>query len=134
MAKKPGLFRPHAQQSRADQNREADRRRGSARARGYSPAWDRASAGHLRNSPLCRYCDLIGVTKPADRTDHFYPHRTYEGVFWLKVYWVSSCEDCHNGFKQRVERKGKPALDALAMQMGLPLLVRQPGGGWVASL
>lgn len=134
MAKKPGVFRPHARQSRADQNREADRRRGSARERGYSPAWDKASAGHLRNHPLCRYCELIGEVKPADRTDHFYPHRTYEGVFWLKVYWVSTCKDCHDGFKQRVERKGKAALDTLAHQLGLPLLVRVPGGGWVASL
>ena len=131
MAKRPGVFRPAARQSRADQNREADRRRGSARARGYSPAWDKASAGHLRNNPLCAYCDLIGVVKPADLTDHLYPHRTFEGVFWVKAYWVSCCDDCHNGFKQRVERRGKAALDTLAAQLGLPLLVQAPGGGWV---
>lgn len=134
MANRPRLFRPRAQPDRSVQKCEADKRRGSARARGYSPAWDKASQGHLRNSPLCRYCALIGVVSPADRTDHFYPHRTYDGVFWLKVYWVSSCEDCHNGFKQRVERKGKPALDALARQMDLPVLVQRPEGGWVASL
>lgn len=122
MAKKPGVFRPPGQPTRLEQNRAADRRRGSARQRGYSPAWDKASAGHLRNHPLCDYCALIGVVKPANLTDHLYPHRTYPGVFWLKVYWISSCDDCHSGFKQRVERKGRAALDSLAIQLGLPPL------------
>lgn len=122
MAKKPTVFHPRARQTRQEQNRVADRRRGSARQRGYSRAWDKASTGHLRNSPLCLYCKLIGRDEPADLTDHLYPHRTYEGVFWLKAYWVSCCDDCHNGFKQRVERKGRVALDCLALQLGLPPL------------
>lgn len=122
MASKPSLFRPRPQQTRQEQNREADRRRGSARERGYSPAWDKASRGHIRNDPLCRYCLLIGRRTPANLTDHLYPHRAYDGVFWVKTYWVSSCDDCHNGFKQRVERKGRVALDNLAVQLGLPPL------------
>lgn len=133
MAKKPPLFRPKAQPTRQQQNQEADRRRGSARARGYSPAWDKASAGHIRNSPLCRYCELIGVVRPATLTDHLYPHRTYEGVFWVKRLWVSSCDDCHSGFKQRVERKGRAALDHLARRLGIEPLGPDEGG-WVASL
>ncbi|MGQ2989507.1 MAG: hypothetical protein ACT6RD_03400 [Brevundimonas sp.] len=122
MVTRPRVFRPAAQQSRQQQNREADQRRGSARERGYSRAWDLASKGHVRNDPLCRYCLLIGEYRAATLTDHLYPHRRFEGVFWIKTYWISSCDDCHVGFKQRIERKGKAALDALAIRLGLPPL------------
>lgn len=58
----------------------------------------------------------------ARLTDHFYPHRQFDGVFWRKEWWVSACGECHNGMKQRVERAGKGALDALAVRLGLPVL------------
>lgn len=122
MVTRPRVFRPAAQQSRQQQNREADQRRGSARERGYSRAWDLASKGHVRNDPLCRYCLLIGEHRAATLTDHLYPHRRFEGVFWIKTYWISCCDDCHVVFKQRIERKGKAALDALAIRLGLPPL------------
>lgn len=115
----PPTFRPAGNLSRQETNRQADRRRGSARERGYDAAWDKASAGHLRHHPLCRYCDLVEEVKAADLTDHFYPHRGDRVLFWNKTYWVSSCSDCHNGFKQRVERKGRAALDDLAIRLGL---------------
>ena len=122
MASKPRLFRPKAQPSRQVQKREADQRRGSARERGYSTRWDKASAGHLRNSPLCRYCELAGDLTAATLTDHLYPHRGDQAVFWNRTYWISSCAPCHDGFKQRVERRGRVALDALAHRLGLPPL------------
>jgi|GEM_PF-736630 len=121
----PTRFRPHGQTSRRDQNAAADRRRGSARERGYTTRWDKASAGHIRNNPLCRYCDLGGEVKPAEVTDHLYPHRGDQAVFWNRTYWIGSCTTCHSGWKQRVERLGRLALDDLAARLGLP-----PLEGW----
>lgn len=128
MPTKPPTFRPRGQRDKRERERENDKARGSARERGYSAAWDKASKGHLRNHPLCRYCDLKGLLMPADRVDHLYPQRAYPGVFWNKAYWISSCQPCHDGEKQATERRGKVALDALASTLGLPAL---PGGGGV---
>lgn len=125
MANMPRRFRPPGQPDRRAQNREADHRRGSARERGYTSAWDRASVGHLKASPLCLYCALADEVEPAALTDHLYPHRGDQGVFWNRTYWVSCCKPCHDGFKQRVERQGRFALDDLAARLGLP-----PLRGW----
>ena len=122
MPSMPPTHRPAGNLSRQDSNRQADRRRGSARERGYNAAWDRASRGHRARHPLCQYCALVDEVKAADLTDHLYPHRGDHVVFWNKTYWVSSCDDCHNGFKQRVERKGRAAIDQLAVRLGLPPL------------
>lgn len=56
--------------------------------------------------------------------DHLYPHRTYDGVFWLTEWWVASCTPCHSGMKQAVEQAGKAAIDALARRLG-----REPMAG-----
>lgn len=122
MPSMPPTFRPAGNLSRRDANRMSDKRRGSARERGYDGAWDKASAGHRRSHPLCRYCELVDEVKAADLTDHLYPHRGDRVLFWNRTYWVSACDDCHNGFKQRIERKGRAALDALAVRLGLPPL------------
>jgi 5-methylcytosine-specific restriction protein A len=119
----PATFRPHGQPTRQETNRQADQRRGSARERGYSPAWDKASRGHLARDPLCRYCAIgaFGRACVAEATvvDHLYPQRQFPGVFWRTEFWVSACVACHSGPKQAVERQGKPALDALARRLGL---------------
>jgi 5-methylcytosine-specific restriction protein A len=117
MAKRPPVFRPRTARTKQQRDHAADRRRGSARQRGYSPAWDKASKGHLCHHPLCAYCALNGRVEPATLTDHLYPHQVYDWVFWLTKWWVSSCAECHNGFKQAIERQGKPALDALARRL-----------------
>lgn len=123
----PPRFRPGGWRPPAEVKREQDQRRGTSRQRGYSAAWDKAAAGHRRNDPLCRYCELQKrPLAPATCVDHLYPHRTYADVFWRREWWVSSCDLCHAGFKQAVERQGKPALDALANSLGLPTL--DPGG------
>lgn len=122
MATMPPRFRPSGQAPRVAQNREADRRRGSARERGYSSKWDKASAGHIANDPLCRYCALIDVVEPATLTDHLYPHRGDQALFWNRTYWISCCKPCHDRFKQRIERQGRLALDDLAARLGLPRL------------
>lgn len=127
----PPTFRPAGTLTRQAARREQDQRRGSARERGYSAAWDKASAGHLRSHPLCRYCELAGEVAAATLTDHLYPHRGDQALFWNRTYWVSCCKPCHDGFKQRVERKGRLALDQLAARLDLPPFPSSPeGGGW----
>jgi hypothetical protein len=95
----------------------------SARARGYTTEWDKASAAHRRDHPLCGYCAAGAFgpkrDRPASCTDHLYPHLTFPGVFWLRLYWVSCCHDCHVGPKQLAEQQGVGALDDLARLLGL---------------
>lgn len=109
---------------RIEVKREADQRRGSARERGYTTAWDKAAKGHLRNDPLCVYHRLGVWGDPpavvaADMVDHLYPHNMDQAVFWDRKRWVSCCTPCHNGPKQRTERQGRAALDRLAALLGL---------------
>ena len=113
--------------SKRERDREADARRGSARERGYTAEWDRSARDHLKANPLCRYCALDGLVRPAGLVDHLYPHKGDQDLFWDARYWVSSCDPCHNGFKQRIERAGRAALDALARRLGLQ--PRPQGGG-----
>lgn len=127
----PPTFRPPTQRTKLERARESDSRRGSARERGYTTAWDKAARGHLRSHPLCRYCELGGQTVKADLVDHLYPHKGEQWLFWFKPFWIACCEPCHNRFKQRIERAGLIALDTLAEQLGLPSLAvaRRSGGG-----
>lgn len=130
----PPTFRAHGQRARQEVKREADQRRGSARARGYGAAWDKASKGHLDRNPLCLYCTTGAWGEPprdtpATLTDHLYPHRGDQTVFWLKPLWVASCAGCHNGPKQAVERQGQAALDALARRIDRPTLTEALPGG-----
>jgi hypothetical protein len=122
MPSRPSTFRPHGQRSKAERDKEADVRRGSARERGYSRAWDKAAKGHLRHHPLCVYCALQDVVAAAELVDHLYPHRVYPDIFWRTEWWCSSCTTCHSGFKQGLERQGKAALDRLAHRLGLPVM------------
>jgi len=108
--KRPPTFRPSHSPSRQQQNVEYDRRRGSARARGYTTDWDKASRLFLEENPLCGYCDLEGLTVAAVLVDHLYPQQ------------VSSCTGCHSGMKQSIEHQGKPALDELARRLGRPVM------------
>ena len=126
MPQMPPTFRPAGNISRREANQTYDARRGSARERGYSARWDKASAGHLRSHPLCRYCELVGEVTAATLTDHLYPHKGDQAVFWDSRYWISCCKPCHDGFKQRIERQGRMALDNLAARLGLPPLQSAP--------
>ena len=126
----PPTFRPAGRPSKREQSQEFDRRRGSARARGYTAEWDVASRDFLADNPLCQYCgagawgDAPHVAR-ADLTDHLYPQRQYAGVFWVRDWWVACCTDCHNGPKQAAERDGRRELDRLAALLDRPAF----GGG-----
>jgi 5-methylcytosine-specific restriction protein A len=107
-----------------------DRDRGSSRERGYDSRWDAASRAFRRAHPLCQYCEAgaFGPVRVSASvlTDHLYPHRRFEGVFWRTEWWVAACTECHSGPKQQAEVQGLTALHRLAT-----LLARPPwqGGG-----
>ncbi|HTK34563.1 MAG TPA: hypothetical protein VL358_04645 [Caulobacteraceae bacterium] len=125
MPKRPPTYRPAHMGAPAARKREVDRDRGSARARGYTSTWDKASKTYRREHPLCEYCDAgafgpCRVTATA-RVDHLYPQRRYRGVFWRTEWWVASCDAC-DALKQALEHQGHAALDALARRLGRPTL------------
>lgn len=126
MPKRPPMFRPPGWRPRPVAEREYEARRKSASDRGYGHAWAKARAGHLKRSPLCRYCEVgaFGDPRiaPATLVDHFYPHGGDRDIFWASEWWVSCCADCHNGPKQALERCGRAALDALAPRLDLPVM------------
>lgn len=131
----PPTFRSRGQATRREQNKLADVKRGSARERGYDSRWDSASRSFIGRHPLCRYCEVGAWGDPARvtptaLTDHLYPPRLFEGVFWLKRLWVPACGEC-NTRKLSIERQGEAALDRLAALIGWPTLaaVREAGGG-----
>ena len=80
-----------------------DLKRGSARARGYTAAWDKASKAHLRSHPLCVGCEAIGKVIIAVLVDHVEPHQGDMSKFWNSELWQSSCKWHHDVVKQRLE-------------------------------
>ena len=96
-----------------------DRRRGSARERGYTKAWDRFSRSFLSANPLCEYCKARGHIAPATVTDHDLPHEGDPDLFWNNTF-TALCATCHNSTKQRMERmfKGQALLDAIRQKKG----------------
>lgn len=79
--------------------------RPSARERGYTPAWDRASKGFLAKHPLCLGCEAIGVVTAATLTDHQIPHKGDRVLFWQRKLWQPSCDWHHDVIKQEMERR-----------------------------
>lgn len=85
----------------AERRAEADRRRPSASARGYTSTWQKARAAFLEDHPFCRRCG-----KPATVVDHIRPHRGNAALFWDRSNWQPLCNHHHNSAKQREERRG----------------------------
>lgn len=128
MPVRPPSFRPGGPRTRREVNRQVDKERGSAAARGYDWAWAKESKAHREANPLCLYCALDERITACTLVDHLYPHRGDRDLFWDRTYWVSCCAPCHNVFKQSIEHAGRPALDALAIRLGLPPLGAGGGG------
>jgi 5-methylcytosine-specific restriction protein A len=141
MPSKPKVFRPPHLASRQQQQQEYETRRGSARQRGYSAAWDRASLSHRQSHPLCVGCQARGFIVAADVVDHVEPHLGDPVKFWAEGNWQSACSWCHSVLKQQLElmwKRGKvrladlrldsPAAVALARE-----LLPTPPGGWSKS-
>ncbi|MDF1600169.1 HNH endonuclease signature motif containing protein [Mesorhizobium sp. YIM 152430] len=87
----------------ADRARKArhDRRRPSARQRGYTSEWQKARAAFLRMFPYCRH---NGCGRPATIVHHVIPHKGDQRLFWDRGNWLACCKSCHDGPLQRAER------------------------------
>lgn len=77
--------------------------RTSARDRGYTARWDKASRAFLRANPYCRGCLALGRAEPARLTDHVVPHRGDMTLFWSRDLWQASCRWHHDAVKERLE-------------------------------
>lgn len=80
--------------------------RPSARDRGYTTAWEKASAAFLKAHPWCAYCAERRVVTKATLVDHIVPHRGDKDLFWKRSNWASCCAACHDGAKKAAERGG----------------------------
>lgn len=99
----PSTFRPAHQPTREEQKREHDQRRGSARDRGYSRAWDKAAAGFKRSHPLCLGCQAVGRIAATECVDHVVPHKGDKVRFWDRKNWQPLCNWHHDVIKQKLE-------------------------------
>ena len=111
-------YRSKHRQSRKEYRREYDRRRGSARARGYDHNWDKASLAFKQANPLCIGCKAVGLIKPAKITDHIIPHKGDAKLFWDENNWQSCCQWHHDSVKARLENRyecAEIAADALRL-------------------
>lgn len=93
----------HTATRAAERSREDRARRGSARSRGYSARWDRASRAFLWANPLCRPCSAAGRTTAAVAVDHVAPWQRgateaeRQALFWDAAgNWQPICHACHN--------------------------------------
>lgn len=87
----------------AARRREADARRPSAQARGYTSKWQTESKAFLAN-PENRDC-ACGCGRKADMVDHKVPHRGDQALFWRRSNWQPMASSpCHSSMKQRQER------------------------------
>jgi 5-methylcytosine-specific restriction protein A len=90
--------------------READRRRPSARQRGYDSQWEAARTAFLAQ-PEHRYC-ACGCNRYADTIHHNPPHRGDMRKFWDRSTWVPMAFECHSKIKEdkrpRGESRGLP--------------------------
>jgi 5-methylcytosine-specific restriction protein A len=74
----------------------------------YNYRWQQARAGYLRKHPLCVRCQRVDKRAVAATVvDHIMPHRGDMVLFWNKANWQSLCSNCHNGYKQRLEKTGR---------------------------
>ena len=79
--------------------READQRRGSAHARGYTGKWAVAAKMFLARHPLCM-CPECGAgslrVTQATVVDHVVPHRGDMRLFWDTKNWQAMAKSCHD--------------------------------------
>ncbi|WP_244490278.1 HNH endonuclease [Rhizobium sp. Root483D2] len=77
-----------------------DKKRPSARQRGYTAEWVRESKAFLKANPLCGRCE-----QPATLVHHLTAHKGNQRLFWNRLNWAARCAHCHNSAEQAKERK-----------------------------
>lgn len=99
----------HAQADKRgrDKASEARRRKDRPSRKWYSSKAWRGKGGRrlrqLEEEPLCRLCPPQSK-RLAQIADHVVPHRDDYGLFWFGEL-QSLCKPCHDGKKQRAERR-----------------------------
>jgi 5-methylcytosine-specific restriction endonuclease McrA len=81
-------------------------RRTSAQ-RGYNSKWQKYRAGYLLSHLYCVQCAKQGRRMLASVVDHIVPHRGDQEKFWDKANHAALCANCHNSYKQRLEKSGR---------------------------
>jgi 5-methylcytosine-specific restriction protein A len=79
-----------------------ERKRPSARQRGYTAEWQKARADYLQRHPYCR---RNACGRPATIVHHVVPHKGNQRLFWDRTNWMPVCQPCHDGPLQSQERR-----------------------------
>ncbi len=133
MPEMPGTFRASVRPTRSELRAATDRRRGSARQRGYTTGWDKAARGFLNSHPLCIGCIAVDRVTAAELVDHIVPHKGDQVLMWDRSNWQASCAWHHNVVKQLLERQyADGTITAADLKLDSPAarhLTRERGGG-----
>ena len=92
----PGTFRSRHAPTKVEQAKEYEQYRGSARARGYTTRWDKASKSYLSRRMVCPACEKAGVLASSAVTDHIVPHKGDMALFWDRSNWQPCCRWHHD--------------------------------------
>jgi 5-methylcytosine-specific restriction protein A len=103
MPVRPPTYRSPNQRSPEQVRADYERRRGSARSRGYDANWDRQAGDFKRAHPDCLGCKAVGRRSATAVVDHVIPHKGDRGLMWDKRNWQPSCRFHHDVVKQRLE-------------------------------
>ena len=80
----------------------------------YGYRWQQQSRAFLRQHPLCMcpHCREGKVRiKPSSVVDHIVPHKGNMKLFWDKHNWQALNKECHDSWKQRLEKSGEGGFD-----------------------
>jgi 5-methylcytosine-specific restriction protein A len=87
---KHGRCRAHT----TDTYRRIERRRGTAKARGYDADWRRVRNAVLHDHPFCVVCKDANVVQLAQEVDHVVP-LAHGGARLDRANLQPLCRDCH---------------------------------------
>jgi 5-methylcytosine-specific restriction protein A len=87
---KHGRCRAHT----TDTYRRIERRRGTAKARGYDEDWRRVRNAVLHDEPFCVVCKAVGVVQLAQDVDHVVP-LAHGGARLDRANLQPLCRECH---------------------------------------
>lgn len=88
----------------------------------FTREWRNIRDAQLKAEPNCRLCAQMGKHTPATVCDHVTRHNGNEAAFWAGPF-QSLCTACHDGAKQRMERRG---FDSATDESGYPTDPRHP--------
>jgi 5-methylcytosine-specific restriction endonuclease McrA len=115
----PGTKCDCARQREQERKARHEARRPSARQRGYTQAWAKASKAFLAR-PENEFC-ACGCGREADMVDHRIAHRGDPRLFWAETNWQPMASICNRRKAVREEGAfGRPKVD-----QG----IRAPGAG-----